>query len=97
MMGINHNYLIQANKETADKIMPKLPKKQRKALCYDSKVEDARKHLIEVNKRHVQENNKNKHLEFEKNKRKLDKAYEMAYTKYIEKKLKEYEEANLNQ
>ena len=79
-----YNYLIQANKETADKIMPKLPKKQRKALCYDSKVEDARQQLMEVNKRHVQENTKDTHLEFEQSKRKLDKAYEMANTKYIE-------------
>ena len=50
---------------------------------------------MEVNKRHVQENTNDTHLEFEKSKRKLDKAYEMANTKYIEKKLKEYEEANL--
>ena len=92
-----YNYLIQANKETADKIMPKLPKKQRKALCYDSMVEDARKHLMEVNERHVQENTEDTHLEFEESKRKLDKAYEMANTKYIEEKLKEYKEANLNQ
>ena len=89
--------MTQANKETADKIMPKLPKKQRKALCYDSQVEDARKHVIEVNKRHVLENTKATHLEFEESKRKLEKAYKMANTKYIEKKLKEYEEANLNQ
>ena len=73
-----YSYLIQAYKETADKIMPKLPKKQRKALCYDSKVEDASKHLMEVNKRHVQENTKDTHLEFEESKRKLHKAYEMA-------------------
>ena len=89
--------MIQANKETADEIMPKLPKKQRKALCYDSKVEDARKHLMKVNKRHVQENTRDTHLEFEESKRKVDKAYEMANTKYIEKKLKEYEDPNLNQ
>ena len=92
-----YSYLIQANKETADKIMPKLPKKQRKALCYDSKVEDARKHLMDVNKRHVLENTKDTHLEFEQSKRKLDKAYKMANTKYIEEKLKDYEEDSLNQ
>ena len=92
-----YNYLIQVNKETVDKVMPKLLKKQRKALCYDSMVEDARKHLMEVNKRHVQENTKDTHLEFEESKRKLDKAYEMANNKYIEEKLKEYKETNLNQ
>ena len=70
-MGINYKSMIQANKETADKAMPKLPKKKRKALCYDSKAEDARKHLMEVNKRHVQENTKNIHLEFEESKGKL--------------------------
>ena len=52
---------------------------------------------MEVNKRHVQENTKDTHLEVEERKRKLDKAYEMANTKYIEEKLKEYKEANLNQ
>ena len=67
--------------------MLKLPKKQSIALCYDSKVEDARKHLTEVNKRHAQENTKGTHLEFEESKGKFDKAYEMANTKYIEKKL----------
>ena len=92
-----YNCFIQANKETADKIMPKLPKKQRKSLCYDSKVEEARKHLMEVSKRHVRENTKDKHLEIEESKEKLDKAYERADIKYIEKELKEYEEADLNQ
>ena len=51
-----------------------------------------------VNKRHVQKKKpKDTHLEFEESKRKLDKAYEMTNTKYIEEKLKEYEEANLNE
>ena len=84
-----YDCLIQANKEAADKVMPKLPKKQRKALCYDSKVEKARQHLKKVNKRHVQENTKDTHLEFEQCKENLDRAYEMANTEYIEKKLKE--------
>ena len=88
--------LIQANKEAAEKVMPKVPKKQRKALCYDSKVEEARKHLREVHKRHVQENTKDTHAELEESKAQLDQAYEKANTEFIEKKLKEYEEANLN-
>ena len=33
-------------------------------------------------------------LNFEESKGKLDKAYEMANTKYIEKNVKEYEKAN---
>ncbi|XP_072033056.1 uncharacterized protein [Amphiura filiformis] len=91
-----YNYLIQANKEAAEKVMPKLPKKQRKALCFDSRVEQARQHLTEVNKRHVKENTKDTHLEFEQSKDELDQAYERANREFIENKLKEYEEANLN-
>ena len=53
-----YSYLIQANKETAEKVMPRVPKKQRRALCYDARVEKARNHLKEVNKRHVRENTK---------------------------------------
>ena len=42
-----YSYLIQANKETAEKVMPRVPKKQRKALCYDVRVEMARNQLKE--------------------------------------------------
>ena len=60
-----YSYLIQANKETAEKVMPRVPKKHRRALCYDSRVEKARNHLKEVNERHVRENTKDTHIEFE--------------------------------
>ena len=56
-----YSYLIQANKETAEKVMPRVPKKQRRALCYDARVEKARNHLKEVNERHVRENTKDTH------------------------------------
>ena len=76
--------------------MPKLPKNQRKALCYDVRVEKARQHLKEVNKRHVKVNTKDTHLEFEQSKVNLDKAYEKANSDYLENKLNEFEDANLN-
>ena len=59
--------------------MPRVPKKQRRALCYDARVEKARNHLKEVNKRHVRENTKDTHLEFEQCKVKLDEAYTVAW------------------
>ena len=92
-----YSCLIQANKETAEMVMPKVPKKQRKALCYDARVEKARTHLKEVNKRHVLENTKDTHLEFETCKERLDEAYNVANEEYLERKLKEFEEASVNQ
>ena len=70
-----YSYLIQANKETAEKVMPRVPKKQRKALCYDARVEMARIHLKEVDKRRAQETTKDTHLELEECKEKLDETF----------------------
>ena len=92
-----YSYLIQAKKETAEKVMPRVPKKQRRALCYDARVEKGRNHLKEVRKRHVRENTKYTHLEFEQCKEKLDEAYSLANEEYLERKLNEFEKANVNQ
>ena len=97
MTSQKYGCLIQANREPADKVMPKLCKKRSKALCYDSKVEEARQHLKEVNKRHILRSTRSTHLELEQSKERLDQAYKTANTEFIEKKLREYEAANLNQ
>ena len=73
--------------------MPRVPKRQSKALCYDAREEKARNHLKEVNERHVRENTKETHLEFEQCKEKLDEAYSLANEEYLERKLNEFEQA----
>ena len=94
---LKYSYLIQANKEGAEKVMPRVPKKQRKTLCYDARVEMVRNLLKEVNERHVRENTKDTHLEFEQCKEKLDEAYSLANEEYLKRKLNEFEKANMNQ
>jgi hypothetical protein len=78
--------------------MTEIPKKQRKALSYDVRVEKARLNLEKVNERHVRENNKDSHLEFEQmSKDRLDEVYDNANKDYLEKKPKEFDEAHINQ
>ncbi|XP_072049998.1 uncharacterized protein [Amphiura filiformis] len=92
-----YSYLIQANKETAAKLLPRVQKKKNQnALCYDVRVEKARHHLKEAHDKHVIENDKSSCYAFEQSKRALDDAYEEANSDYLEKKLNDFEEANLS-
>ncbi|XP_072016329.1 uncharacterized protein [Amphiura filiformis] len=85
---------LPTNKETAAKLLPRVQKKtNQNALCYDVRVEKARHHLKEA---HVIENDKTSCYAFEQSKRTLDDAYEEANSDYLEKKLNDFEEANLS-
>ncbi len=92
-----YGFLSQANKETAEKLLPKVQKKHQKALCHDVNVEKARHHLKDAFNKHVTENSTESCLEFEIRKRKLDEAYEKANGEYLDQKLKDYKNANVHQ
>ena len=91
-----HGNLISANKETADKILPKLQRKRQKALCFSGKIERARDKLKAAYERHTQIDSKETALEFKEGKRQLDKAYEEVNAEFLDKKLQEVENASLN-
>ena len=78
--------LISANKETADKILPKLQRKRQKALCFSGKIERARDKLKAAYERHTQIDIKETALEFEEGKRHLDKAYQEVNAEFLDKK-----------